>query len=367
MQISKIAIAECCVSLPKILRLGPVEISTRDYVVVRIETEDGVRGEAIGYPRGTPLLETLSNMAHRILDDNSDMRRRLMVNLEQTNVPARAALTRGLSLIDIALWDIACKRARQPLFQFIGGLRTTAEVTVVAGYYVDQRSIADVVDEVGQLADSGYRRVKIMLKGDDPTFDRNYASVVASVMPGGLAADAHWSWSTFTEARRACRELDEIGLSFIEDPFAASDIRLTHELRRDLVTPIAAGEDIFGPRVVSDLIGGIDILRVDATTIGGITSAVEAINIAAAAGRTVFPHVFSPIHVHLACAFPNVESVELITEESGADPLHLLLRNVPTAKDGTMSPSQEPGVGISVDWDAVEKLSRRHAVVEPEN
>jgi L-alanine-DL-glutamate epimerase-like enolase superfamily enzyme len=38
-------------------------------------------------------------------------------------------------------------------------------------------------------------------------------------MPGGVAADAHWSWSTFTEARRACRELDELGLSFIEDPF----------------------------------------------------------------------------------------------------------------------------------------------------
>jgi len=347
--------------------LGAVEIRTRDYVVICIETEDGVCGEAIGYPRGTPLFEAAITMARKVLGKNAGMRRELMLGLELANVPARAGLTRGLSLMDIALWDIACKRAQQPLYQFIGGFRSTADVTVVAGYYVDQRSIDDVADEVRALKDSGCSRVKIMLKGDDAAFDRNYAFAVAGVMPGGLAADAHWSWSTFTEARRACRELDEIGLSFIEDPFAASDIRLTHELRSDLVTPIAAGEDIFGPRVVSDLVNGIDILRVDATTIGGITSAVEAINIAAAAGRTVFPHVFSPIHVHLACAFPNVESVELITEESGADPLHLLLRNVPTAKDGTMSPSQEPGVGISVDWDAVEKLSRRHAVVEPEN
>ena len=367
MRITKVRIAECCIPLPRVLRLGAVEIRTRDYVVICIETEDGVCGEAIGYPRGTPLFEAAITMARKVLGKNAGMRRELMLGLELANVPARAGLTRGLSLMDIALWDIACKRAQQPLYQFIGGFRSTADVTVVAGYYVDQRSIDDVADEVRALKDSGCSRVKIMLKGDDAAFDRNYAFAVAGVMPGGLAADAHWSWSTFTEARRACRELDEIGLSFIEDPFAASDIRLTHELRSDLVTPIAAGEDIFGPRVVSDLVNGIDILRVDATTIGGITSAVEAINIAAAAGRTVFPHVFSPIHVHLACAFPNVESVELITEESGADPLHLLLRNVPTAKDGTMSPSQEPGVGISVDWDAVEKLSRRHAVVEPEN
>lgn len=366
MQIAKVKIAECCIPLPKILRLGPVEIRTRDYVVMCVETEDGVCGEAIGYPRGTPLFETVSNLARKILGKNADMRRELMLGLELANVPARAGLTRGLSLMDIALWDIACKRARQPLFQFIGGFRTSADVTVVAGYYVDQRSIPDVVDEVRALKDSGCRRVKIMLKGDDPAFDRSYASAVADAMPGGVAADAHWSWSTYTDARRVCRDLDELGLSFIEDPFAASDIRLTHELRSDLTTPIAAGEDVFGPRVVSELASGIDILRVDATTVGGISGAIEAIHIAAAAGRTVFPHVFWPLHVHLACAFPHVESVELITAECGADPLHRLLRNVPEMKEGKMSPSAEPGLGIVVDWETVEKLARRHTVITPD-
>lgn len=367
MKISKIKIAECCIPLPKILRLGPVEISSRDYIVIRLETDEGVHGEAIGYPRGTPLFETVITMARRFIGKNPLMRRQLMDNLEQSNVPARATLTRGLSLIDIALWDIACKHAKQPLYQFIGGLRTVVEVTVVVGYYIDQRSIADVVDEISRLKDSGCRRVKIMLKGDDPEFDQRYAHAATGRMPGGVAADAHWSWNTLTDAKRTCRILDGLGLIFLEDPFAASDVRLTHELRRDLVTPIAAGEDVFGPRVVSDLIAGIDILRVDATTIGGITGAIEAINIAAAAGRTVFPHVFCPIHVHLACAFPNVESVELITEESGADPLHRLLGHVPVAENGKLSPSMEPGIGISVDWDAVEKLSNRRAVIEAEH
>ena len=356
MQIVKVRIAECSIPLPRILRLGPVEIRTRDYVVIGIETEDGICGEAIGYPRGTPLFETASAMARKVLGKNAAMRRELTLDLELANVPARAALTRGLSLIDIALWDIACKRARQPLFQFIGGFRAAAEVTVVAGYYVDQRSIADVVDEVKALNDSGCRRVKIMLKGDDAAFDCHYTSAVAGAMQGSLAADAHWSWSTFTEARRVCRELDGLGLLFLEDPFAASDIRLTHELRSEIVTPIAAGEDIYGPRVVSDLVSGINILRVDATTVGGISGAIEAIHIAAAHGRTVFPHVFSPLHVHLACAFPQVESVELIMAESGADPLHRILRGVPEMNGGKMCPSEEPGIGITIDWEAVEKL-----------
>jgi L-alanine-DL-glutamate epimerase-like enolase superfamily enzyme len=213
----------------------------------------------------------------------------------------------------------------------------------------------------------GCKRVKVMLKGDDAVFDYKYCSAVVKQMPGQVAADAHWTWNTLTEARKVCRELDGLGLGFLEDPFAASDVRLTHELRRGLVTPIAAGEDTFGPRVVSELVSGIDILRVDATTVGGITGAIEAINLAAGAGRTVFPHVFAPLHVHLACAFPNVEAVEWITQECGADPLEMMLRNMPAVKDGQMKPSHEPGIGISVDWEAVERLSRRRLVLTADN
>ena len=366
MQISRIQIAECPISLPHLLRLGPVEIRTRDYVVLRIETQAGVFGEAIGYPRGTPLFETLSGMARRVLGADVQMRRRVMFDLEQSNIPARAALTRALSLLDIALWDIASKQAAQPLFQLLGGLRTAAEAMIVAGYYMDRRSIPQVVDEVSMLEDAGCRRVKIMLKGDDAAFDQEYVSAVTGKMPGRVAADAHWSWTTLTEAKRVCRSLDGFGLSFLEDPFAASDWRLTHQLQHELSTPIAAGEDVFGSRAISDLVSGIDILRVDATTCGGVTGAIEAINLAAAAGKTVLPHVFSPLHVHLACAFPNVEGVEIIPEESGADPLHQLLRNVPVVKNGEMSPVEEPGVGISIDWEAVERLARRQIVIAPE-
>ena len=366
MQISRVQIAECPISLPHVLRLGPVEIRTRDYVVVRIETDAGIFGEAIGYPRGTPLFETLSSMARRVLGADVQMRRRVMFDLEQSNIPARAALTRALSLIDIALWDIASKQAGQPLVQLLGRLREAAEATIVAGYYMDRRSISDVVDEISLLENAGCRRVKIMLRGDDAAFDQKYVSAAAGKMPGRVAADAHWSWSTLTEAKRICRHLDGFGLSFLEDPFAASDWRLTHQLRRELSTPIAAGEDVFGTRSISDLVSGIDILRVDATTCGGVTGAIEAINLAAAAGKTVLPHVFPPLHVHFACAFPNVEGVEVIPEESGADPLQQLLRNVPAIKDGEMSPSEEPGVGISINWEAAERLARRQVVVAPE-
>src|SRR3954454_18944709 len=264
MEISRVQIAECAIPLPKILRLGPIEIRTRDYILIRIETKSGVFGEAIGYPRGTPLFETLVSMARRLMGGDTSMRRELTFRLEWSNVPARAALTRGLSLLDIALWDISSKHARLPLFKMLGGLRSEAETTVVAGYYVDQRSIEDVVDEVSRLSDEGSRRMKIMLKGDDPVFDRKYAGAVSTKLSGQIGADAHWTWATVTEAERLCRDLDTMNLAFLEDPFSATDWQFTHELRKRLQTPIAAGEDVYGSRALSQLVSGIDILRVDA-------------------------------------------------------------------------------------------------------
>src|ERR1700709_2036513 len=112
MQISRVQIAECGIALPHVLRLGTTEITTRDYVLMRVETESGAYGEAIGYSRGTPLFETASSMAFQLLGKDSSIRRQQMAWLEQRNVPGRAALTRGLSLFDIALWDVACKAAK---------------------------------------------------------------------------------------------------------------------------------------------------------------------------------------------------------------------------------------------------------------
>jgi L-alanine-DL-glutamate epimerase-like enolase superfamily enzyme len=363
MKISRIQIAECPLPLPHTLRLGPVEIQTRDYIAVRIWTDAGVFGEAIGYPRGTPLFETMQSMARKIIGGNATLRRQLTFNLEQANVPGRAALTRGLSLVDIALWDITAKKAGQPLYQLLGGLRKEVEATVVAGYYMDRRSVSDVCDEVGLLAANGFCRVKIMLRGDDPVFDRKYISAVIAKLPGQVAADAHWSWRTLTEAKRLCRDLDGLGLNFLEDPFSAWDSKLTRELQRQLKTPIAAGEDVFGSGAMSDMVNAVDILRVDATTCGGITGAIEAINLAAGAGKTVLPHVFAPLHVHLACAFPNVEGVELIPESSGADPVGKLLLRFPEVRDGHVIVSEEPGVGIALDWPAIEAAASRTADV----
>src|SRR5260370_40629587 len=102
MKISRIQIAECRLALPHNLRLGPVEIQTRDYIAVRIWTDAGVFGEAIGYPRGTPLFETMQSMARKIIGGDAPPRGRMTFNLEQRDVPAGARATPRRSAVALA-------------------------------------------------------------------------------------------------------------------------------------------------------------------------------------------------------------------------------------------------------------------------
>jgi L-alanine-DL-glutamate epimerase-like enolase superfamily enzyme len=364
MQVTRVILSEVKLPLPQTLRLGPIAIRTRDFVAVRMETDAGICGDALGYSRGTPLMEALSTAGRGLVGSNPLMRRQTMHAFEQASITSRPTYLRAMSLLDTALWDICAQAAKLPLYQLLGGLRSTVPVTAVAGYYMDTRSVDDIAREVQQRVDQGYTRVKVMLKGDDMAFDENYVRAVTQAAPGQVAADAHWSWRSLTEALRFCQRIDDCGLAFLEDPFAPHDSALTAALQTQLRTPLAAGEDMVSPATMNQLAHDVAVLRVDATTCGGITGALGALHAASAGGCTVFPHVFAPLHVHLACAFSQVEAVEFIPPESGADPIDKLLLRPIRITDGHMTVDDEPGAGMTLNWPQVQTLASRTTVLD---
>ncbi len=143
MRIVHIDVAECPMPLPHVIRLGTTEIRTRDFLLLRIETNAGIAGEAVGYLRGTPVFEAVGRLAPRLIGGDPLMRGALLGGIDRSNVPGRAALTRAFSLLDIALWDVMAKTARLPLFQILGGAAREIEASAVAGYYMDRRSTDD--------------------------------------------------------------------------------------------------------------------------------------------------------------------------------------------------------------------------------
>lgn len=354
-KVERVEIASCSLPLERPVTLGTVNVTTRDYICLRVVTDTGIEGFAIGYKSGSLLFDSLARLAPQMIGHNVMMRQAFNLAAESSSVPARAFYVRALSLIDVAFWDIAAKAARIPLHAMLGGLRTEVAAMPVLGFSYTSRSTDEIRSEIDRHRASGETLIKVMIKGDDALANSRYLSALVKELDDEtrLAVDMHWSFRTIAEAYETCRRIDDLGLAFVEDPFLPQQADLIGELRARLKTPVAVGEDVLDPYGFATLMPNVDILRIDATASGGITAAMNALSLASAFGRSAIPHVFPYLHLQLACANRAVRAVEYIPEHTGTDPVRKLLRGFPTIVNGKFQVSGRPGVGCDLDWQVV--------------
>ncbi len=357
MMVERILAAECRLPLPNPIRLGPVEIKTRDFVAVRIETKDGKHGDALGYPRGFGLLDAVKVASPFVLGTEVSRRRSTVEGFLQSFVNNRPGFIKAASLIDIALWDLAAKSTGLPLHELLGGYRGTIPVMVVTGYFLDQRSIDDICDEVRRRMDEGHERIKIMISGSDAGFDERLVAAATEVAGNRICVDAHWAWSNIPQALDTCRRLAQFPINFIEDPFGPHQVMLTGTLQEQVGIPFAVGEDLPDLQTICAAIAPVSFYRLDATTCGGITASIAATEHAGMFGKEVLPHVFMPVHAQLAGALPAIGSVEFIPSDTHACPMYDLLLDKPRIDSGVLTIDTRPGAGFRLDWEAVGKFA----------
>jgi L-alanine-DL-glutamate epimerase-like enolase superfamily enzyme len=347
-------IAVCAIPMPQPVRLGATVYHEREYVALRIRTDDGLVGNALGHSRNVPIAPALERLAPALIARDALRRAEIVGSLRAANVNGRASLVRALSLVDIALWDVMAQRARLPLWRLLGGARERVPLLAVAGYS------GDVKDELRRLADAGFRCLKLHV---EPAAVSGLKPLQrAAGVP--LAVDFHMAFASLPEALAVCRPLDELGLAFIEDPFPPERWRLTAELAARLRTPVAAGEDALGLEALRDLMEAVAILRVDATASGGIATALDAVALAAVSGRGVITHAFHDLHGDVGGGLAAVDLVETIPEESGANPVGRLLSRRHLVEGGELVLGEEPGHGLVLDWEAVVTHARDVRTIE---
>jgi L-alanine-DL-glutamate epimerase-like enolase superfamily enzyme len=357
-KVQTVQIAECALPLPRPIRLGPVSITHREFVALRLIADNGMFGDALGYPRGGPLIEAAERMASQMLGGEIHNRRGVVDGFLQNHVNNRPSFIKAASLYDIAMWDLAAKAAALPLHQMLGSAAAEVPVMVVAGYFLDQRTVADVCREVEAFCAEGFTRIKVMISGTNPQFDADLVGALHAIAGDRLSVDAHWAFRSVQQAYEGLRRIDDLGLRFIEDPFGPYQANLYPALKQFLKTPVASGEDLPDAQSLSELSRHLPILRIDATTCGGITGAQSIIEFASLMGAAVLPHVFLPVHAQLAGAHRSIEAVEMIPIESGACPMFDLLEEPPQFRQGNLVIDQTPGAGFRLRWDQVQRYAR---------
>ncbi|MCY7401471.1 MAG: mandelate racemase/muconate lactonizing enzyme family protein [Nocardioides sp.] len=355
-------------------RIATRVLDKRDYVFVRVR-RDGTDAEGIGYvyagtSGGSIVTEAITAMLAPLLTGRAadDIVGAWDAMYQETLLHGRrGAVVRAISAVDIALWDLAAKKAGVPLAVMLGGGLAPVPAYASGGYYVPEAgSWTDAVTaEIAGNVAFGFTDHKIKVGGLSVAEDAERVAAAIGAMDGvgRLALDANNAYRSDTEARVALRAFERAagdhGLWWFEEPLSPDDLAGHARLRAHSDTPIATGEIAASRWEFRDLInaGSADILQPDAGVLGGVTEYLRVAAAASTFGLPVAPHWHANLHAHLAGGTSNTLVVEHFDLEKDIYNVEALLEPATRmqVKDGHVIVPDRPGIGITL----AERVSTR--------
>jgi L-alanine-DL-glutamate epimerase-like enolase superfamily enzyme len=183
--------------------------------------------------------------------------------------------------LDLALWDLAGKILGAPCWKLLGGLAARVRTYASSGTLRDTSAQAEAAERY--LA-AGFRALKLRFhRGDWREDVRALEAVRARVGDRlELLVDCNQGWRlpwdtesawTLKDALAVARELERLGVYWMEEPLHRADRDGMRALRAATDVRIAAGEMTRQLHELRDLITGgcVDVLQPDAALVGGIT------------------------------------------------------------------------------------------------
>lgn len=334
----------------------PIENSTFSYaasnkVVVRIHTSEGLSGT--GWTNGTGLAMAIArDMGGRLIGQDPLARADTLARLNDDKVYGRGGLAaKARSAIDIALWDIAGQANGQSIHRMLGAHHDRVPAYVAGGYYSAGKDLGALADEALAEVSGGARafKMKVGLGNVDDDLAR-VSAVRSSLGPGvEVLVDANGGYDRDTALHMA-QGLEDLGVSWFEEPLDSRDVEGQVALRGRVGIPIASGESEHSFHEIAYAVraGAMDVLNADAQCIDGVTGWLEAAALTADNGMLLAPHGDQEIHVHLAAAMPNASRVEYY---HGVNALReaMFVEKLELNDDGTVSPPDRPGLGFMLD------------------
>ena len=276
----------------------------------------------------------------------------------------------AVSAVDMALWDLAGKHFGVPVCTLLGG-RVSDRVLAMASIIFDFDDIDWSVNEFAWMKDQGYIQVKAgwgmrpdamfgqSRKADVEMIRRIRETIgddleLVADMPGHKGI-----WDPQTAIRRV-NELEPYRLRWMEEPLRPRDLAGHRLLREGVSTPIGTGEQEWNIEGYRRLIesGGVDVVQMDPGRVHGITGMQRAIRLVEAADLQVSAHTWSgalntAASVHLLATTQHSAGMDFKPHESPLQ--HEMIGNPWVQENGYLTVREEPGLGVVIKEDVVEK------------
>ncbi len=262
--------------------------------------------------------------------------------------------------VEMAMWDLHARAIGQPLSRVLGGTRDRIASGVSIGI---QDTLDQLMAKIEKELAAGYQRIKIKIK---PGWDLDAVERVRRTFgPIPLQVDANAAYSLEDAALLA--RLDPYDLLLIEQPLDYDDVMDHAVLQQQIKTPVCLDESIHTVRIARDAIEAraCKIINIKPGRVGGHQASVELHDLCAANGIPVWhggmleSGIGRAHNIHLA-SLPNFSLPGDIAASKRYYQPDLIEPAIDIAADGTIAVPQEPGIGVNIVRERVDKATLRH-------
>lgn len=323
-------------------------------ILIDLETEEGVTGRSYVGPYNTASIKYLMP----VIRDFGALFKGKPVAPAEMYERARKSLHlmgySGVSMIavsglDMAAWDALAQAQGVPLCVALGGSPGPVRAYNSNGLWLGPPEAT--ADEAPVLRDErGFGGLKLRLGRERPKDDIAAIETIRRAVGDDMQLMADFNQGLdMAEALRRCPMIDDLGLTWIEEPILYENLAGCAQLAAQCKTPIQIGENFYGPRDLQAALDAkaCDFVMPDLMRIGGVTGWLKSAAIAESCGVPFSSHLYPEFSAHLLRVTPNAHWLEW---QDWAEPI--LQRPFPV-RDGMVQIADVPGAGIAWDEDAV--------------
>ena len=338
---------------------GGKAVEVFDSTIVCVETDAGITGWGEVCPLGPFYLPAyaagartgIALLARELLgQDPTEIEcvNRLMDRALKGHPYAKSAL-------DMACWDILGKRTGLPVATLLGG-RFGKDIQLYRA--ISQEPAPRMAARVAQYRAEGYTKFQLKVGGDPDEDIARIRAAAAELKPGDvLVPDANTGWLMHQAARvvRAVRDLDV----YIEQPCLSYEECLA--IRRRTDHPFVLDEVIDGVSMVLRCHAdrAADVINLKISKVGGLSRARQVRDLCVSLGIAMTIEdswggdITTAAIAHLAHSTP--EEFRFSVTDFNSYVTKRTADGAPERKDGRMSASEEPGLGVRPRADVLGK------------